>query len=45
MVEGVLVVNAAERVVFANHSFAEILEMAFRRNPETDWWNASARPN
>ncbi len=25
MVEGVLVVNAAERVVFANHSFAEIL--------------------
>ncbi len=29
MVEGVLVVNAAERVVFANHSFAEILEMGF----------------
>ena len=29
MVEGVLVVNAAERVVFANHSFAEILEMRF----------------
>jgi two-component system phosphate regulon sensor histidine kinase PhoR len=27
MVEGVLVVNAAERVVFANHSFAEILGM------------------
>jgi two-component system, OmpR family, phosphate regulon sensor histidine kinase PhoR len=27
MVEGVLVVNAAERVVFANHSFAEILDM------------------
>jgi len=27
MVEGVLVVNAAERVVFANHSFAEILAM------------------
>jgi len=27
MVEGVLVVNAAERVVFANHSFAEILEV------------------
>jgi two-component system phosphate regulon sensor histidine kinase PhoR len=27
MVEGVLVVNAAERVVFANHSFAEILSM------------------
>jgi two-component system phosphate regulon sensor histidine kinase PhoR len=26
MVEGVLVVNAAERVVFANHSFAEILD-------------------
>jgi len=29
MVEGVLVVNAAERVVFANQSFAEILEMSF----------------
>src|SRR6202030_3571425 len=28
MVEGVLVVNAAERVVFANHSFAEILDMS-----------------
>jgi two-component system phosphate regulon sensor histidine kinase PhoR len=28
MVEGVLVVNAAERVVFANHSFAEILGMS-----------------
>jgi two-component system phosphate regulon sensor histidine kinase PhoR len=27
MVEGVLVVNGAERVVFSNHSFAEILEM------------------
>src|SRR5579863_6505287 len=27
MVEGVLVVNGAERVVFANHSFAEILEL------------------
>ena len=27
MVEGVLVVNAAERVVFANYSFAEILDM------------------
>jgi two-component system phosphate regulon sensor histidine kinase PhoR len=27
MVEGVLVVNAAERVVFANHSFVEILGM------------------
>ena len=26
MVEGVLVVNGAERVVFANHSFAEILD-------------------
>jgi len=29
MVEGVLVVNAAERVVFANHSFTEILGMDF----------------
>jgi two-component system phosphate regulon sensor histidine kinase PhoR len=27
MVEGVLVVNGSERVVFANHSFAEILDM------------------
>ena len=27
MVEGVLVVNGAERVVFANHSFAEILDL------------------
>ncbi len=27
MVEGVAVVNAAERLVFANHSFAEILEL------------------
>jgi len=27
MVEGVLVVNGSERVVFANHSFAEILDL------------------
>jgi two-component system, OmpR family, phosphate regulon sensor histidine kinase PhoR len=33
MVEGVLVVNGAERVVFANHSFAEILGLTVPPQP------------
>src|SRR5258708_2799297 len=45
MVEGVLVVNAAERVVFANRSFAEILDMSVPPQAGSGWWSGCGKPN